>query len=92
MSMGPTAPTNPAHNFCHYFQALVIKQKTWFFVATLRGFEHLCFDRTLEKSEGRFEFFVPASGKDTFIKLMRWYESQGIVSDFQELPNRFAEY
>jgi len=84
-------PSSPAGTYCSYFQALVLKQKTWFFVATLRSFEHLCFDRTWDKEMGRFEFFVPAPRKDEFVALMHWYESQGIISDFQELPNRLAQ-
>lgn len=75
---------------CCYFQATVVKKETWFFVATLRSFEHVCFDRTCEKQSGRFEFFVPWAYRERFMQLMRWYEAQGIVSDVQESENRLV--
>jgi len=45
--------------YCSYYQAEVAKPTTWFLVSTLRANEHLCFDRTLDKEHGIFEFFVP---------------------------------
>lgn len=74
--------------YCSYFQALVSKKDTWFFVATLRSFEHLAFDRTYDKETGCFEFFVPVDGEEQFVKLMNYYEQTGIVHSFQKLPNR----
>lgn len=75
-------------NYCSYFQAAVVKQQTWFFVATLRSFEHYAFDRTLDKEQGIFEFFVPQGYEAKFVELMECYQNQGIVSDFKKLENR----
>ncbi len=36
---------------CAYYQAQVKRSDTWFLTATLRSFEHLCFDRALKKEE-----------------------------------------
>jgi len=77
--------------YCLYFQAKVVKVDTWFFVATLRSYEHYAFDRTLDKATGTFEFFVPEVYESLFVDLMHWYESQGIISDFKKLPNRLLE-
>ena len=76
---------------CLYFQADVVRADTWFFVAVLRSFEHLAFDRTLDKRRGRFEFFVPAGLEQYFLELMDYMQEQGIISDLQKLPNRLIE-
>lgn len=74
--------------YCAYYQAQVNKTNTWFLTATLRSFEHLCFDRALTKEQGLFEFFVPADLEHYFLELMDFYQSQNIVSNLQKLPNR----
>lgn len=74
--------------YCSYFQALVSKKDTWFFVATLRSNEHISFDRTLDTETSLFEFFVPPAFEEGFVQLMRYYESQGIVQNLVKLPNR----
>lgn len=76
--------------YCSYFQARVVPQDTWFFVATLRSNEHLCFDRTLDPSEGLFEFYVPQENEAFFVELMRHYEKIGIVSGFEKKENRLT--
>ncbi len=77
--------------YCAYFQARVVRPRVWFFTATLRSFEHLCFDRTLDKRESVFEFFVPVDAVALFEKLMAWYQEQGIVEYFEQLPNRLLD-
>ena len=76
---------------CSYFQARVLREQTWLFVALLRSNEHLCFDRTIDVSQGRFEFFVPVDNAARFLELMRGFEVTGLISDLQALPNRLAE-
>lgn len=77
--------------FCSYFQAKIRKHDTWFFVATLRFYEHLTFDRTLDKISGTFEFFVPEGNEPTFIRFMQRHEKTGLVSDLVQLPNRLLD-
>ncbi len=74
--------------YCLYFQAQVVRKRTWFFVAVLRSFEHLCFDRTLDKTTGTFEFFVPPKLESYFLEIMDHMEKEGIVSGVQKLDNR----
>jgi hypothetical protein len=76
--------------YCRYFQAHVARPRVWFFTATLRSFEHLCFDRTLDKTESLFEFFVPEAQVDQFLGLMDWYQTQKIILSFQECSNRIS--
>lgn len=77
-------------NLCSYYQAVVTKKDTSFFVATLRSNEHVVFDRTLDKEKGIFEFFVPPTQEQRFLEIMHYYVQSGIVSDLQKLPHRLA--
>ena len=67
-----------------YYRALVERERTWFFTATLRSFEHLCFDRTYDVGTGTFEFFVSPGLTQEFESLMRWYADQKIVISWHE--------
>lgn len=78
-------------SFCLYYQAQVVPAKCWFFVGVLRSFEHVCFDRTLDKQTSTFEFFVPKDMQATFLALMAYFEKEGIVTTFTELPNRLLD-
>lgn len=78
-------------NLCSYYQAVVVKKDTSFFVATLRSHEHVVFDRTLDKEKGIFEFFVPTTQEQHFLEIMQHYIQSGIVSNLQKLPHRLAD-
>ena len=78
-------------NYCTYYQAHINKKLTWFFVAILRSYEHLCFDRTLDKESGLFEFFVPTDQESDFIACMQQLQQQKIVSALKKLPNRLID-
>ena len=75
-------------NLCSYYQAHVARKETIFFVAILRSFDHLCFDRSLNPEQELFEFFVPTDCEQQFISLMNYFEQQHIVTNLQQLPNR----
>lgn len=77
-------------NTCLYYQAHVDKQRCWFFVAVLRSFEHMSFDRTLDKETSLFEIFVPHAAQEMFESIMNELYAQDIVIDWQSLPNRLA--
>ncbi|MCL4361332.1 DUF4911 domain-containing protein [Candidatus Dependentiae bacterium] len=77
--------------YCNYYQAVVKQKDVWFFVATLRSFEHLTFDRTLDKQKSIFEFFVPKDLEKEFEKIMQIYIGYNIISDFQKLTNRLED-
>ena len=74
---------------CLYYQAQVVTSKCWFFVGVLRSFEYVCFDRTLDKKTSTFEFFVPEDTQEIFLRIMNYFEKEGIVSSLVEQPNRF---
>jgi len=77
-----------AVDHCLYYQAHIQKKDCWFFVATLRSFEHLAFDRTLDKDESLFEIFVCPQLQQFFEKLMNYFQQQGVVLDFVKMENR----
>jgi len=75
-------------NSCLYYQAHINKKDCWFFVAIFRSFEHLAFDRTLDKNSSLFEIFVSPSQQALFESIMTDFKNAGVVLDFQKLPNR----
>lgn len=75
-------------NKCLYYQASVIIKTTNLFVATFRFYEHIAFDRTLDAKMGIFEFFVPASQEELFLKVMRYLESLNLVHSLTKAENR----
>ena len=79
-------------NYCLYYQANVEKKQCWLFVATLRGFEHMVFDRTISREESLLEFFVPELYKDLFLQVMALFEKENIVTNFRQLPNRYITH
>ncbi|MBA3954593.1 hypothetical protein H0X48_04720 [Candidatus Dependentiae bacterium] len=74
--------------YCVYYQAHVEKKEAWFFVAVLRSYEHLVFDRTYDKAESIFEFFVPEHNEIEFVKLMHYFIKQNTITYFEHLPHR----
>jgi len=75
-------------NACLYYQAHINKKDCWFFVAVFRSFEHLAFDRTLDKTSSLFEIFVAPGQQELFESIMKAFQKRGVVLDFQQLPNR----
>jgi len=76
---------------CLYYQAHINKKDCWFFVAIFRSFEHLAFDRTLDKTSSLFEIFVSPSQQKLFEAIMAGFKKEGVVLDFKKLPNRLLE-
>jgi hypothetical protein len=77
-------------NYCSYYQAAILKEKVWYFTAILRSYEHLVFERTIDKEKSIFEFFVPPDLEHYFLETMHYFQQQDIVRNLQKLPNRFA--
>lgn len=78
-------------SYCSYYRAHVVKKETWFFVAILRSYEHLAFDRTFDKGEGIFELFVTDDVEDFFVDLLKNFHKTGVVTAFEKLPNRLLD-
>ena len=78
-------------SFCLYYQAHVEEKECWFLVAIFRSFEHLAFDRTIDKEASVFEFFVPADNEGIFLEIMHFLAQQGVTSELKKLPNRLTD-
>lgn len=72
---------------CYFYQAELKRSQVWFFVATLRSFEHLCFDRAYDPVNNKFEFFVPRDQHNFFETLMNYYKDNGVVISFCRQDN-----
>jgi hypothetical protein len=77
-----------ADQYCVYYQAQVVRPQVWFFVAILRSFDHVVFDRTHNVADSVFEFFVPAKMEPSFLEIMRVLQKEGVVLTFDKVPNR----
>ena len=77
--------------YCRYYQAHVIRDQVWFFVAIVRSYEHMMFDRTLDTRASLFEFFVPVDMEDRFLAVMQILINQGVITDLQSYDNRLTD-
>lgn len=77
--------------YCLYYQAHVNEKDCWYLVAILRSFEHLVFDRTFDKKNSIFEFFVPDDLDSYFLDIMSYFERESIISQLKKLPNRLLD-
>lgn len=77
--------------YCKYYQAEVEEKNCWLFVGVFRSFEHLAFDRTMDKQKSIFEFFVPNENEKTFLELMNYFMKLEIVKGLKELPSRLLD-
>jgi hypothetical protein len=73
-----------------YYQAQVKKEECWFLVAVLRSFEHLAFDRTVDKASSTFEFFVPPANQKVFESLMDYLKTHGAITAWAQMDNRLT--
>ena len=57
-------------------------------MSILRSFEYISFDRTLNKEQSIFEFFVPQDTEDIFLDVMELLRKEGVIKTLEKLPNR----
>lgn len=75
-------------DFCNYYQAYLSRPHVVQMIGILKSFEHICFDRTLNPQTSLFEFFVPRDQEYLFLKVMDYFQAQGIVTQLQKMDNR----
>lgn len=66
-----------------YYRAHIPKEKVWFFVATIRSFDNLLFDRTCDVENSIFELYVSPDRVEEFKTLMGWYQKHGYVQNLE---------
>lgn len=74
-----------------YYQVHVVRKECWYFVAILRSYEHLAFDRTLDKEKSIFEVFVPLGLEHYLEELLDYFMRVGVVTHIEKLPNRLKD-
>lgn len=83
--------TRSLDTFCSYYQAYVDRPQCWFVVATLKSYDHVAFDRTIDVEKNLFEFFVPHKMESLFLQIMDRFDKEGLVWNLQKLPNRLID-
>jgi len=78
-------------NYCLYYQAHVDPPRGWILTAILRSYEHVAFDRTIDKERSIFEFFVPVDTEPYFLAAIKQLEDAGIVSGLVKMENRLLQ-
>jgi len=78
-------------DYCLYYQAHVKKEWCWFLVGILRSYEHLAFDRTINKEKSIFEFYVPQSMQPYFEDLMDYFLKEGVITSCEQMENRLMQ-
>jgi hypothetical protein len=74
-----------------YYQARVQKEISWMVTACVRYLDHVAFDRTLDKDESIFEFFVSPDFEAEFLSVAQRLLDRGVFLDLKKLPNRLIE-
>lgn len=71
-----------------YYQAHVQKELCWMVTATIRFMDHVAFDRTIDKENSIFEFYVAPDLEDEFLQIAQRLLKRNIFLTLQKLPNR----
>ncbi len=74
--------------YSQYYQAKVIKKKTWFVSGVFRNENNIAFARALEGYKDVFEFFVPQDQEEYFLYVINYLKNTGYVLSFEKKPNR----
>ncbi len=73
--------------YCEYYQAKVLKKKTWFLSAVIRNESNVALARAVRDKNDTFEFFVPKDQEDYFLKVISLLKNKGIILDFIKASN-----
>ena len=76
------------NNYCAYYTGHVKKETAWLLTAILRGTEHVAFDRTLDKKNSIFEFFVPEAMEPVFLEVAELLKKNHLLLTLEKKENR----
>ena len=79
------------NNLCSYYVANVERHNANYFVAVIKAFDNLVFDRTIDVEQSLFEFFVPEACEAQFLALMDHFAQEGLISNLRKTENRLAD-
>ena len=71
-----------------YYQARVQQELCWMVTSTMRFSDHVAFDRTVDKENSVFEFFVSPDLEHVFLDVAHKLMEQGVILDLKKMENR----
>ena len=71
-----------------YYQARVQKEICWMVTATIRYLDHVAFDRTVDKENSIFEFYVAPDLESEFLEIAQRLLDRKVFLSLEKLPNR----
>lgn len=71
-----------------YYQARVQKELCWMVTATIRFMDHVAFDRTVDKEQSIFEFYVAPDLEAEFLSVANRLIKHKVFLTLEKLPNR----
>lgn len=71
-----------------YYQARVQKELCWMVTATIRYLDHVSFDRTIDKENSIFEFYVAPDFEQEFLQVAERLLDKKIFLSLEKMPNR----
>ncbi len=74
-----------------YYQAKVQKELSWMVTASIRYLDHVAFDRTVDKQESVFEFFVTPDLEEEFLRVAHKLQDIGVFLSLEKLHNRLID-
>lgn len=75
-------------DYCPYYVANVDRHMSYYFVAIMKSFDNMVFDRTIDVETSLFEFFVAPAFEEQFLDLMAYFKEQGLVANLEKRENR----
>lgn len=78
-------------DYCPYYVANVDRHMSYYFVAIMKSFDNMVFDRTIDVETSLFEFFVAPAFEQQFLDLMAYFATQGLVTNLQKRENRLQD-
>ncbi len=79
------------NNYCAYYTGHVKKETAWLLTAILRGTEHVVFDRTIDKQNSIFEFFVPIDMESVFLEVADYLKKEELLLSLDKKKNRLLD-
>lgn len=71
-----------------YYQARVQKELCWMVTATIRYLDHVAFDRTIDKENSIFEFYVAPDLEQEFLGVAQCLLERQVFLSLEKLSNR----
>jgi len=78
-------------NYSLYYTANIDRHQSYYFVAIIKAFDNMVFDRTIDVEQSLFEFFVAPAYEQLFLDVMARFAKEGLVANLQQSENRLID-